>query len=74
MNILRNEMPDATLQTALAQQSTELVLASNRDLGGGVGFFEQGILTGLGLFSAIFVVSVATVGYWAWVAVAKSRS
>lgn len=73
MKILRGE-PDGALQTALAQESRELVLTTKRHLGGGVGFFEQGILTGLGLFSSAFVVTLGSMGYLAWVTATKVRS
>ncbi|RMJ27119.1 Aldehyde dehydrogenase family [Aspergillus sp. HF37] len=55
------------LRKALARQSTELVLTTSRPLGGGVGFFEKGILTGLGLFSASMLAAVCSLGYWAWI-------
>ena len=62
------------LQSALALRSTELILTSRRPLGGGVGFFEQGILTGMGLFSASILVGIGTLGYWAWTTAKEFRS
>lgn len=64
----------APLRRALGRQETELVLTTERSLGRGVGFFEQGILTGLGLFSTTMLAGVCSVGYWAWIAVIGNRS
>lgn len=73
MKTLRNGTV-GVLQTALARQSTELTLTTERDTGGGVGFFEQGILTGLAIFSTTIVATVGTVGYWTWIAAMRYRS
>ncbi|KAJ5428649.1 PutA family dehydrogenase [Penicillium cf. griseofulvum] len=64
----------ADLRSKLVLHTSELGLSTQRPLGGGVGFFEQGILTGLGLFSISMLVGVSALGYWAWSMVAKHGS
>ncbi|KAJ5978941.1 hypothetical protein N7501_002283 [Penicillium viridicatum] len=65
-DILRTKSTSA-LRRTLALQSSELVVSpTQRPLGGGVGFFEQGILTGLGLFSISMLAGVSALGYWTW--------
>ncbi|KAJ5505529.1 Aldehyde dehydrogenase N-terminal [Penicillium expansum] len=64
----------STLRSTLALQSSELVSPAQRPLGGGVGFFEQGILIGLGLFSIPMLVGVSALGYWTWNMVQKHGS
>ncbi|KOS41285.1 hypothetical protein ACN38_g7828 [Penicillium nordicum] len=61
----------SALQNMLVLQSSQLVCRTRRPLGGGVGFFEQGILTGLGLFSISILAGVSSLGYWAWTMVEK---
>lgn len=65
---------DSVLRSTLALYMSELGLSTQRPLGGGVGFFEQGILTGLGLFSVSMLAGVGALGYWTWSMVAKYRS
>ena len=69
-DILRAKSPSA-LQNMLDLQSSQLVCRTRRPLGGGVGFFEQGILTGLGLFSISILAGLSSLGYWAWTMVEK---
>ncbi|OQE26082.1 hypothetical protein PENFLA_c007G07422 [Penicillium flavigenum] len=72
-DILRTKSASA-LQNMLVLQSSKLVSPTRRPLGGGVGFFEQGILTGLGLFSISILAGVCSLGYWAWTMVEKHKS
>ncbi|KAJ5034805.1 Aldehyde dehydrogenase family 3 member B1 [Penicillium chrysogenum] len=69
-DILRAKSPSA-LQNMLDLQSSQLACRTRRPLGGGVGFFEQGILTGLGLFSISILAGLSSLGYWAWTMVEK---
>ncbi|EKV04280.1 PutA family dehydrogenase, putative [Penicillium digitatum] len=72
-DILRAKSSSA-LQSTLVLRSRELVSRTQRPLGGGVGFFEQGILTGLGLFSISMLAGVSALGYWTWSIVARHGS
>ncbi|CAI7600575.1 unnamed protein product [Penicillium discolor] len=72
-DILRTKSA-STLRSTLVLQSSELVSPTQRSLGGGVGFFEQGILTGLGLFSIPILAGVSALGYWTWTIVQKHGS
>ncbi|KAL2814218.1 Aldehyde/histidinol dehydrogenase [Aspergillus cavernicola] len=64
----------SALRSTLVLQSSELFSPTQRPLGGGVGFFEQGILTGLGLFSISMLAGVSALSYWTWTMVAKHGS
>lgn len=72
-DILRLKSTSA-LRSTLVLQSSELVSPTQRPLGGGVGFFEQGILIGLGLFSVPMLAGVGALGYWTWTMVQKHGS
>ncbi|CAI7634885.1 unnamed protein product [Penicillium crustosum] len=72
-DILRIKSASA-LRSTLVLQSSELVSPTQRPLGGGVGFFEQGILTGLGLFSIPILAGVSALGYWTWTVVQRHGS
>ena len=63
---------DAVLQRALADATKELVPKKPRKAAGQIGFFEQGILTGLGIFLVPTLVTLVTAGYFGVRAV-KSR-
>ncbi|KAF4766679.1 hypothetical protein HAV15_010240 [Penicillium sp. str.  len=72
-DILRTKSA-STLRSTLVLESSKLVSPTQRSLGGGVGFFEQGILTGLGLFSIPILAGVSALGYWTWTMVQNHGS
>jgi hypothetical protein len=70
---LQAPVNDAAL--VIQQLKDELVLTPmKRPLGGGVGFFEQGILIGLSLFSTAVVATAGTLAYGGWIAFMQYRS